>query len=82
MKDTNSVLGLPKVFFNKFIKKKFKKKEDGFNTRDTDQLFYSILVENKMLNDNPFYIKGMETLASADSNSLLYWSEHIKRSYH
>lgn len=81
MKETNSLTGIPKILFNKFVKKRYKKSVDGFNTRTTDQLFYNLLERNNRLNENLLFRENEYTESPEEFYSLLYWASYINKNF-
>lgn len=81
MKDTNSLTGIYKIIFYKYIKKRNKKNVDDFNTKITDQLFHNDLKKNNLISKNILFIEKEFAALPEEFYSLLYWSSYINKSF-
>jgi asparagine synthetase B (glutamine-hydrolysing) len=84
MKDTNTIIGLFKILNSKILKKKYRKKVDGFNTKDTDGHFHQSLLNNISFNNYQVFNtpdKNPELNNIEDYYSLLYWTSVVQSKY-
>jgi len=82
MNDTRTLKGISKVLYTRTLRKVLRnKKPDGFNTRNTDQIFHTMLIENNLVNKNPVFITDRFDCAKDDFYSQLYWIAAISKNY-
>jgi asparagine synthetase B (glutamine-hydrolysing) len=84
MKDTNTIIGLFKILNSKILKKKARKKVNGFNTKNTDEQFYQYFLNTISIDNQQvfkFLVETPELNNIEDYYSLLYWTSVIQSKY-